>query len=311
MNIIIKKTHLKGLGERKNKGADLKHSIILILLLSTVVFSQSPIPNNAKLEKISTGHVFVEGPVWKDGVGLLFSDMGSNSINKWTPESGTTVFLKPSFVSNGLAYDNEGNLILMQTGKRRIVSLEKDGTTQTSLADKFEGKRFNSPNDIAVKSNGTIFFTDPDFNLPDGEKPELSIKGIYRLGKNGSVKLLDDAFDKPNGICFSPDEKKLYVCESPKAIVYVWDVVDDSTIANKKLFYAIPEKGYADGMKCDTDGNLYCTGPGGVWIIAPDGNLLDKIATPETPTNCNWGDSDRKTLYITARTSVYKIRLVK
>ena len=289
----------------------MKKILIAILLATSFAYSQSPVPINARLEKISTGHVFVEGPVWKDGVGLLFSDMGSNCINKWNPESGTTVFMKPSFVSNGLTYDNNGSLIMMQTGKRRVARLEKDGTTQTSLADKFEGKRFNSPNDIAVKSSGSIFFTDPDFNTPSGESAELSIKGIYRLGINGSLKLLDDTFDKPNGICFSPDEKKLYVCESPKAIVYVWDVVNDSTIANKKLFYAIPKKGYADGMKTDPAGNLYCTGPGGVWVISPDGKLLDKIATPETPTNCNWGDADRKTLYITAQTSVYRIRLAE
>ncbi|MEW6652121.1 MAG: SMP-30/gluconolactonase/LRE family protein [Bacteroidota bacterium] len=289
----------------------MKKILAVLLLFSGVGAAQSPVPKEAKLEKISTGHIFVEGPVWKDGVGLLFSDMGSNCINKWNQESGTTVFLKPSFVSNGLTFDNDGRLILMQTGKRRVARLEEDGTTQISLADKFEGKKFNSPNDLAVKSSGSIFFTDPDFNTPQGEIAELSIKGIYRLAKNGSLKLLDDTFDKPNGICFSPDEKKLYVCESPKAIVYVWDVVDDSTIANKKLFYSIPEKGYADGMKCDADGNLFCTGPGGVWVISPKGILLDKIVTPETPTNCNWGDADRKTLYVTAQTSVYRIRLTK
>lgn len=289
----------------------MKKIFAAVLVFSTIMFSQSPVPKDAKLEIISTGHVFVEGPVWIDGVGLLFSDMGSNCINKWNPESGTTIFLKPSFISNGLTLDNDGNLIMMQTGKRRVAHLEKDGQTQTSLAETFDGKKFNSPNDIAVKSSGSIFFTDPDFNTPKGEKAELNFKGIYRLDKNGSLKLLDDTFDKPNGICFSPDEKKLYVCESPKAIVYVWDVIDDSTIANKKLFFAIPEKGYADGMKCDDEGNLYCTGPGGVWVISPSGKLLDKIATPETPTNCNWGDSDRKTLYITAQTSVYRIRLAK
>ncbi len=289
----------------------MKKILVFALFVSSIALSQSPVPKGAKLEKISTGHVFVEGPVWKDGVGLLFSDMGSNCINQWNPENGTTVFMKPSFVSNGLTYDNDGSLIMMQTGKRRVARLEKAGTTQLVLADKLEGKRFNSPNDIAVKSSGSIFFTDPDFNIPNGEKAELSVKGIYRLDKNGSLKLLDDTFDKPNGICFSPDEKKLYVCESPKAIVYVWDVVDDSTVANKKLFYAIPEKGYADGMKTDPVGNLYCTGPGGVWVISPDGKLLDKISTPEIPTNCNWGDADRKTLYITAQTSVYRVRLVK
>jgi gluconolactonase len=289
----------------------LKKLWFAVLCISTIALAQSPVPKDAKLEKISTGHVFVEGPIWKDGVGLLFSDMGSNCINKWNPESGTSVFMKPSFVSNGLTYDNDGNLIMMQTGKRRVARLERDGVKQTSLADKFEGKRFNSPNDIAVKSSGSIFFTDPDFNIPNGEAAELSVKGIYRLDNKGSLKLLDDTFDKPNGICFSPDEKKLYVCESPKVIVYVWDVLNDSTITNKKLFYAIPEKGYADGMKTDPAGNLYCTGPGGVWVISQDGKLLDKIATPETPTNCNWGDSDRRTLYITAQTSVYRIRLAK
>lgn len=283
----------------------------VLLLFASVLLAQSPIPKDAKLEKISTGHVFVEGPVWKDGIGLLFSDMGSNCINNWNPKNGTTVYLKPSSVSNGLTLDKDGNLIMMQTDSRRVARLEKDGLAQTCLADKFNGKRFNSPNDIAIKSSGTIFFTDPDFNIPQGEKAELEIKGIYRLDKKGNLKLLDDTFDKPNGICFSPDEKKLYVCESPKCIVYVWDIIDDSTVTNKKVFYSIPEKGYADGMKCDTKGNLFCTGPGGVWVISPDGNLLDKISTPETPTNCNWGDSDRKTLYITAQTSVYRIRLTK
>lgn len=281
------------------------------LLFASVLLAQSPILKDAKLEKISTGHVFVEGPVWKDGIGLLFSDMGSNCINNWNPKNGTTVYLKPSSVSNGLTLDKDGNLIMMQTGSRRVARLEKDRIAQTCLTNNFDGKRFNSPNDIAIKSSGTIFFTDPDFNIPQGEKAELDVKGIYRLGRNGKLKLLDDTFDKPNGICFSPNEKKLYVCESPKCIVYVWDVIDDSTVTNKKVFYSIPEKGYADGMKCDSAGNLFCTGPGGVWVISPNGKLLDKIATPETPTNCNWGDDDRKTLYITAQTSVYRIRLTK
>ncbi len=287
-----------------------KYFIIIVLLVQiSIANAQSPIPQNAKLEKIATGFVFVEGPVWKDGFGLLFSDMQSaNTMYRWTEDSGTSVYLKPSGISNGLTYDNNGNLIMAQTQLRRVARLESDGS-QTVLASHYKGKKFNSPNDLVVKSDGSIFFTDPDFNVPEGESTELSHKGIYRISTTGKVTLIDDTFDKPNGICFSPDEKKLYVCESPKCIIYVWDVINDSTISNKREFYRIPQKGYADGMKTDPAGNLYCTGPGGVWIISPQGKYLDKIETPETPTNCNWGDSDRKTLYITANTSVYRIRL--
>jgi WD40 repeat protein len=188
------------------------------------------------------------------------------------------------------------------------VRREPDGTI-TPLASKFRNKKFNSPNDVVVKSDGSIFFTDPDFNVPVGQSVELSFKGIYRISTTGSIKLLDSTFDKPNGICFSPDEKKLYVNESPKVKIYVWDVINDSTISNKKLLYTLTTSGYADGMKTDSAGNIYCSGPTGIWIVSPAGVLLDKIAMTENPSNCNWGDEDRKTLYITAGKSLYKIRL--
>ena len=163
---------------------------------------------------------------------------------------------------------------------RRIARQELDGSI-IPLASTFRDKKFNSPNDLVVKSDGSIFFTDPDFNIPYPYNKELAFKGVYRISTSGSIKLLDSTFDKPNGICFSPDEKKLYVNESPKCRIYVWDVVDDSTIANKKLFYQIPASGYADGMKVDSAGNVYCTGPTGVWIISPNSEYLDKIAVPE------------------------------
>nr|MBP8976119.1 SMP-30/gluconolactonase/LRE family protein [Bacteroidota bacterium] len=226
-----------------------------------------------------------------------------------------SVFLEHSDSSNGLTLDSDGRLVLTQMLKRRVARRERDGTI-IPLAETFRGKKFNSPNDVVVKSDGSIFFTDPDFNVPSGQKKELAIKGIYRISPGGTVQLLDSTFDKPNGICFSPDEKKLYVNESAQCKIYVWDVLNDSTIANKKLFYTIPLFGYADGMKVDTAGNLYCTGPTGVWIISPQGTLLGKIATPLNPSNCAWGESARTTLYITAGNGngqgvVYRIRLSK
>ncbi|HEX9615290.1 MAG TPA: SMP-30/gluconolactonase/LRE family protein, partial [Bacteroidota bacterium] len=248
-------------------------------------------------------------PVWNDGFGLLFSDIWPGKIYRWTPDSGVSLYLFPSDSSNGLTYDRQGRLILTQMAKRRLCRRESDGTI-VPLVSSFRGKKLNSPNDLVVKSDGSIFFTDPDFNVPGGPaNKELTIKGIYRLNTSGALQLLDSTFDKPNGICFSPDEKELYVNESPQGKIYVWDVVNDSTVANKRLFYSIPIPGHADGMKTDPGGNVYCTGPTGVWIISPQGVLLDKIATPVNPTNCTWGDADRKTIYITARSTVFRMRL--
>ncbi len=194
-------------------------------------------------------------------------------------------------------------------GKRRVSRRESDGSI-TPLAETYDGKRFNSPNDLVVKSDGSIFFTDPDFNTPVGEPKELDFQGVFRIGGNGNIQVLDSTtFDKPNGICFSPDESKLYVNESPRGIIYVWDVVDDSTITNRRVFFTIPVMGYVDGMKVNVEGNLYCTGPGGVWVISPDGVCIDTIHVPVFPSNCNWGDADRQTLYITAGSSVYRYRL--
>ena len=287
----------------------IKKYLLMIPVISTFLFAQSPIPPGVKLEKIATGFLQPEGPVWKDNVGLLFSDIKANLIYQWSPvDSSIKTYLQPSDSSNGLTFDRQGRLVLTQMRLRRIARQELDGSI-SPLASLFRGKKFNSPNDLVVKSDGSIFFTDPDFNIPYPYNKELAFKGVYRISTSGSVKMLDSTFDKPNGICFSPDEKKLYVNESPKCRIYVWDVVDDSTITNKKLFFQIPASGYADGMKVDSAGNVYCTGPTGVWIISPNGEYLDKIAVPDNPSNCNWGDNDRKTLYITAGKSLYRIRL--
>ena len=273
--------------------------IIGIILFTTTIFSQ--------VENIAGGFSFVEGPVWKDGLGLLFSDIPANRVYLWSPDSGLSTYLNPSGNSNGLTYDLQGRLLLAQTGLRRIARLELDGT-QTSLADTFSGKKLNSPNDLAVKSDGSVFFTDPPFNIPAGQQQELSFSGIYRISPYGELQLLDSTLNLPNGICFSPDETKLYVNNSQVRIIYVWDVIDDTTIANKREFARINPVGYADGMKVDPDGNLYCTGPLGVWVFSPEGIVLDTILVA-SPSNCNWGDEDRRTLYTTAGNNVYRYRL--
>jgi gluconolactonase len=275
--------------------------------MSMAAGQQSPIPPGAKLEKIAVGILQPEGPIWIDSLGLLFSDIAGNKIYRFSPsDSSLTTFLNRSDSSNGMTLDLQGRLILTQMGLRRVSRRETNGTI-TPLASTYKGKKFNSPNDVVVKSDSSIFFTDPDFNIPNGEKAELSFKGIYRISPSGGLTLLDSTLDKPNGICFSLDESKLYVNESAQAKIYVWDVVGDS-ISNKRLFFQIPASGYVDGMKIDPKGNIYCSGPNGVWIISPSGVNLDRIAM-ETPSNCNWGDADRKTLYITAGNSLYRIRL--
>jgi gluconolactonase len=260
------------------------------------------------VERLWSGFQFVEGPVWKDGIGLLFSDIYPSTIYRWSPGDSTmAIYLKPSDSSNGLTLDHQGNLILTQMQKRRIARQEPDGSIMP-LVSTYNGKRFNSPNDIVVSSSGAVFFTDPDFNVPPGQARELSFKGVFRLSPSGTLQVIDSTFDKPNGICFSPDESRLYVNESAQHKIYVWNVVNDSTFTDKRLFYTIPQTGYADGMKVDPSGNVYCAGPGGIWVVSPTGTYLTLISTPETPTNCAWGDADRKTLYITAQTGVYRIR---
>jgi gluconolactonase len=290
---------------------------LFALLIPILVIAQSPVPPGAKLDTVVSGLAQLEGPVWKGDLGLFFSDIARSRIYIWSPsDNSTTIYLYPSDSSNGLTFDAQGLLILTQMQKRRVSRRESNGAI-TPLASTFRGKNFNSPNDLAVKSDGSIFFTDPDFNIPLGQSKELAFKGIYRISPSGNVTLLDSTFDKPNGICFSPKETKLYVNESPQGKIYVWDVINDSTIANKTLFYQVPISGYVDGMKTDSAGNVYCTGPTGVWIISSSGTYLDKIATPQNhnPSNCTWGDADRKTLYITTGNAnpgtgfIYRIRL--
>ena len=282
--------------------------IFFIVMLSSDIVSQSLLDPDAQVEEIATGILQPEGPVWKDNIGLLFSDIKGNKIYKWTAETGKQIYINPSDSTNGLTYDSDGMLVAGQMGLRRIVRFENDGK-QVSLAERYNGKRFSSPNDLIVKSNGDIFFTDPDFNIPKGQNKELEFNGIYRINTTGNIQLLAK-LTLPNGICFSPDEKILYVNDSQAHKIYKWDIVDDSTITNKELFYTIPVNGYADGMKADTDGNIYCTCSSAVWVISPSGELIGKIDLPNnvSASNCTWGEEDNRTLFITAGSSVFRVR---
>lgn len=269
------------------------------------------LPENVKVEKLAGGFKFVEGPVWvpQDGGFLVFSDIPANELKRWDAKNGITIFRRPSNHANGNTRDGEGRLIMCEHSGRRLSIWEKDGTINP-LVEKYEGKRFNSPNDAAVKSDGTIWFTDPDYGL-GGKPKEQAGNFVYRYDpKNEKVTLLVKDFDKPNGICFSPDEKKLYVADSGKPKhIRVFEVKDDGTVANGKVFCAI-DSGVPDGIRCDREGRVWSSAGDGVHIFAVDGSLLGKILTPETPANLAFGikeGAEGKTLYITARTSLYAI----
>jgi len=270
----------------------------------------------SKLEKIATGFVFTEGPIWDASQGcLFFSDIPANKMRKWTGAKGAELFREPSGKSNGLTLDKQGRLIACEHVNRRVSRTEKDGTVVT-IADKYNGKKLNSPNDVVVKSDGSIYFTDPPYGLTAefgslGEQ-ELPFQGVYRLSADGkTLTLLVDDFDKPNGLAFSPDESLLYIDDTDRAHVRVFDVKPDGTITNGRIFVELKgtEPGNVDGMKIDSEGNAYVTGPGGISIFDPSGKKLGRIDVPEVAANMAWGDKDWKTLFITGSTSLYKIRL--
>jgi gluconolactonase len=270
---------------------------------------QTIMSSNAKVEKLSSGFKFTEGPVWERRGFLLFSDIGANTIYKWTRAGQISAFRRPAGHSNGNTLDQQGRLITAEHD-RRLVRTEKDGTIMT-LAERYQGKRLNSPNDVVVKSDGSIYFTDPPYGIGK-EKEELGFYGVYRLSSDGNLTLLTKEMVRPNGLAFSPDEKKLYVSDSEKGHIRVFQVKPDGTLSKGQVFAELPgpkEKGVPDGMKVDVQGNVYSTGSEGVWVFSPSGKLLGKIFVPEVVTNLAWGDKDYKTLYITAATAIYRIRL--
>ena len=283
------------------------------------------IPADAEIEKLAGGFVFTEGPVWHRGPEhLMFSDLRSNAIHTWSEAEGLRTFMQPVFEgqsdtasvgSNGLNIDSQGRLVLMEHGNRRVSRREPDGS-MTVLADRFEGRRLNSPNDSAWKSDGWLYFTDPPYGLAGLEEDparDLDFNGIYRLSPEGKLELLERRQTRPNGLAFSPDEQTLYVANSDASnkVWYAYDVLADGTLGPGRIFYDVNDRndtGAADGLKVDVDGNLFATGPGGVWIFSPDGRHLGTIKPDEVPANVAWGD-DGSTLYMTARTGLYRIRL--
>ena len=289
------------------------------------------VPPGAELERVAEGFAWVEGPVWRRASGsLLFSDVANDAIHEWRPGAPPSLFLKPSGYSgsapftgrepgsNGLALDARGRLLLCQHGDRRIARLEADGT-QTALAERFEGRRLNSPNDLVVGPNGDVFFTDPPWGLPRGfDDParELAWSGVYRLRPNGELTLLTKELRAPNGLAFSPSGELLYVSESDPSSPKWWafPVHRKGTLGAGRVFadgsgFAKRSKGVPDGMKVDARGNLFAAGPGGLHVFAPDGTHLGSLWTGVATSNCAFG-GDGSDLYVTASSALYKIRVL-
>ncbi len=271
------------------------------------------VPENGTLEQVATGFEFTEGPIWC-GDYLLFSDIRRNRIirlcmSNQGPE--VTTFRSPSGNSNGLTLDKSGRLITCEHSTRRVTRTEVDGSVSV-LAERYGGRRLNSPNDVVVRSDGSIYFTDPPYGLKDFNVwKELSFNGVYRFAPDGELVLLVDDFDRPNGLAFSPDESVLYIDDTSRGHIRAFDVNPDGNLGNGQVLIDMQssETGGPDGMKVDQKGNIYCTGPGGLWVIDPSGQCLGRIVLPELPANLAWGDMDWKTLYITARSSIYRLRL--
>lgn len=283
---------------------------------------------DAKIEVLASGFTWVEGPVWSKAEGeLLFSHAPQNIIYRWKEGEPVREYLKPAGYtgrgsygkepgSNGLAFNQQGQLVACEHGDRRVSVLLQDGGKRT-LADSYEGKRLNSPNDLAIKSNGDIYFTDPPYGLPEQEKDsrrELAFSGVYRVAKSGQVNLLSQELARPNGLAFSPDEKTLYVTQSdPKrAVIMAYPVRSNGTLGPGRVFFdatplAAQLKGMPDGIKVDQQGNVFSTGPGGVHVLAPDGTHLGRISLPVPVANLAWGD-DGSTLYLTASNYLCRIR---
>lgn len=271
---------------------------------------QEIIGEDSQLEKLVGGFKFTEGPVWHPDGFLLFSDIPENTIYQWQPNQEAKVFRNPAGNANGNTLDLQGRLITGEHSNRRVSRTEKDGKIVT-IVDEYNGKRLNSPNDLVVKSDGSIYFTDPPYGIKS-EQEELGFYGVYLIAPDGELTLLVDDFVRPNGIALSPDETKLYINDSDKGHIRIFDLKSDGTLQNGKIFAELkdPNKpGVPDGMKVDLQGNVYSTGPGGVWVFSPSGKLLGIIAVPERVTNLAWGNDDYKTLYLTASKSLYRITL--
>jgi gluconolactonase len=283
----------------------------------------------AVLERVAGGFAFTEGPVWSADGSLLFSSPNTNVIYRWHPSGRVTVFRSKSGYagvdigrftqpgSNGLTFDPQGRLTICQHGNRRVVRVEPHGNISV-LADTYDGQQLNSPNDLVYRSNGTLFFTDPPFGLPEGfedRDKELPFSGVFAV-RDGEMWLVTDALEGPNGLALSPDERYLYVgnWDPERKVVMRYELSTDARVIGSRVLVDMTHadgEDAIDGIKVDQAGNVYACGPGGIWVISPDGNHLGTLRLPEAPHNLAWGDSDARTLYVTALTSIYRIRLQK
>jgi gluconolactonase len=268
------------------------------------------VASDAKVEKLAGGMKFIEGPVWvgagKDGK-LVFSDIPANELKAWSPSGGLTVFRTPSNNTNGNTLDLEGRLVSAEHSARRVSRTEADGTVAT-VVDRIDGKRFNSPNDVVVKSDGTLWFTDPPYGLPKDQSKEQDGHFVFRHDPaSGKTTRVSSRHDMPNGLAFSPDEQLLYVADSgrPRNIL-VYEVRDDGTLSEGTVFCTI-DKGGPDGIRVDAAGNVWSSAGDGVQIFAPSGALVGRILCPESPANLAFGGEDGKSLFMTSRTGLYRV----
>jgi gluconolactonase len=273
------------------------------------------VAEDVAFERLGTGFLFTEGPLWQPREQhLTFSDMPGDSMRRWDAKDGVRTFRQPCAKSNGLVYDRQGRLVICEHATSRVTRLEPDGTL-TTLASHWGPKELNSPNDIVCKSDGAIYFTDPTYGRAEyygiPRDPQLGFRGVYRIDpRDGSLALLADDFGQPNGLCFSADERCLYVNDTERQHIRVFDVGADGGVKGGEVWAETKGEGPGapDGMKLDAEGNIWCCGPGGIHVFAPDATCLGVLRVPEYTANFCWGEADMRALFITASTSLYRVR---
>jgi len=274
---------------------------------------------DAEVERVATGFTFTEGPLWnREGEFLLFSDMPGDVRRRWSERDGVTELRKPNNKGNGMVYDGKGNLLVCEHVTSSLVRERPDGVRET-IAWHYQGKYLNSPNDVITRTDGTIYFTDPTYGRSPGfgipREQDLSFQGVYRIGPEGGDPVLavgEGDFAQPNGLCFTPGERQLYINDTERALIRIYDVAEDGSLSGGKVFFegigtGVIEEGIPDGMKVDEKGNVWVTGPRGVWVISPEGEHLGVVPVPENVGNIAWGGPDWKMLYIPSSTSVYRV----